>query len=224
MKAEAVLHVREHHSLLAVVEKRALVWLAERMPGFVTSDRLTGLALFSMVLAGAAYWAAGWDRRALPVAVVALALNWFGDSLDGTLARVRNRQRPRYGYYTDHVLDLAGTSFLLAGLGLSRHMSPLVALAVLAAYLTVEAEVFLATHVLRVFRLSFGISGPTELRLILAIGTLYLLYRPCVHIGGLGPFLLFDVGGTVATAALALVFLVSACRNIRALYREEPLP
>jgi len=218
------LHQRENHGLLTIPEKHALIWLAERMPKFVTSDHLTGLGIMGMALAGLAYWAARWDRSALLLVGLALAINWFGDSLDGTLARVRNQQRPRYGYYTDHVLDLLGTSFLLGGLALSGYMSPLIALGLMGAYLMVTAEVFLATHVRKIFRMSFLIFGPTELRIVLTIGTLFLLWKPHVKVAGSGPYLLFDVGGVVAIAGLAAAFLVSAYRNVLALYHEEPLP
>lgn len=218
------LHVREHTSLLAAAEKRLLERLARQMPGWVTPDHLTLLGLCSMLLAGTAYWAASWNRLALLLVVFALALNWFGDSLDGTLARVRNRQRPQYGFYVDHVVDLIGTFFLLGGLALSGFMSPMVALGVLVAYLMVTAEVYLATHVCRVFRLAFMRIGPTELRIILAIGTLYLLYKPWVELGGAGRFLLFDVGGIVSITGLALALTVSAARNTMALYKAETLP
>ena len=144
--------------------------------------------------------------------------------MDGTLARVRNRQRPRYGFYVDHVIDIVGAFFLLGGLALSGYMSPLVALGVLVAFLMVTAEVFLATHVQRVFRLSFLRLGPTELRVLLAVGTLYLLCKPMVYLGSIGPFLLFDVGGIIGIVGLALKLMVSAIRNTRALYFAERLP
>jgi archaetidylinositol phosphate synthase len=154
--------------------------------------------------------------------VISLAANWLGDSLDGTLARVRNCQRPRYGYYVDHVIDLIGTAALLGGLAVSGYMNHMIAIMLLAAFVLVEAEVFLATHVQQVFRLSCFCVGPTELRILLAIGTLYLLYRPWIYLGGKGPFLLFDVGGVVAIAGLFSAFLYSAIRNARVLYRAEP--
>jgi archaetidylinositol phosphate synthase len=218
------IHKRENESLLAAGERRLLELMAEHMPACVTSDHLTLLGLGAMLLAGAAYWAAGWDRRALLVVVLALAINWFGDSLDGTLARVRNRQRPRYGFYVDHVVDLVGTFFLLGGLALSGFMNPLVALGMLAVFLMVEAEVYLATHVRGVFRMSFMRFGPTELRIILAIGTLYLLHDPTVGLGSIGRFLLFDVGGIIAITGMVLAMTVSTVRNTRALYKAEPLP
>ncbi len=217
------LHVREHRSLLAAGEKRVLVWMAQRMPPSVSSDHLTLLGFLGMILSAISFWGAAWDMRALFGVIVGLAVNWFGDSLDGTLARVRGAQRPRYGYYTDHVLDLIGTVGLVSGMAASGFMSPLVALAFLVAYLAVTAEVYLSTHVQRVFRLSFLFFGPTELRILLVTGTLFLFYKPVVKLAGAGPFLLFDVGGAISIAGLAAALLVSAFRNIRALYREEPL-
>ncbi len=217
-------HVREHGSILAGAEKAALAWIAQRLPHWVNSDHLTMLGFAAMLGAGVAYSVANRHPLALIFVVLALALNWFGDSLDGTLARVRNHLRPRYGFYVDHVLDMVGTFFLLGGLALSGYMNPLLALGMLAAYLTAAAEEFLATHVRRVFHLSFLGFGPTELRMILAIGTLYILYRPWVHLGSLGVFRLFDVGGLVAIAGLALKLAVSAVRNTHALYMEERLP
>ncbi|MDR3675321.1 MAG: CDP-alcohol phosphatidyltransferase family protein [Acidobacteriota bacterium] len=217
-------HVREHGSILAGAEKMALVWMAERLPRCINSDHLTLLGFAAMLLAGISYWAANGNPLALLFVVLALILNWFGDSLDGTLARVRNQQRPMYGFYVDHVLDMVGTFFLLGGLALSGYMNPLLALGMLAAYLTAAAEEFLATHVRRVFHLSFLGFGPTELRIILSIGTLYLLYKPWVHLGSWGMFRLFDVGGVVAIAGMALKLVVSAVRNTHALYLAERLP
>ena len=132
-------------SVLAPIEKRTLTWLARRMPGWVNSDHLTGLALFSMLLAGLSYWLARVTPVGLVLVVVFLAVNWFGDSLDGTVARVRGHQRPRYGFYVDHLVDALGAVFLLGGLGLSGYMSPAVACAVLVAYLLLLVETFLAT-------------------------------------------------------------------------------
>jgi phosphatidylglycerophosphate synthase len=219
----ATMHLRSYRSPLAASEKRVLIWLAERTPSRVNSDHLTLLGFFGILLSGFGFWMSAREVGALLLVIAGLALNWFGDSLDGTLARVRRRLRPRYGYYTDHVLDMIGTTTLVIGMALSGFMSPLVALGFLVAYLLVMAEVFLSTHVQKVFRMSFMGFGPTELRIILAIGTLFLFRKPSVKIGGSGPFLLFDVGGVVSIAGLILAFLVSAFRNIRALYREEPL-
>jgi archaetidylinositol phosphate synthase len=159
----------------------------------------------------------------LLLAVAWLGVNWFGDSLDGTLARVRNHQRPRYGFYVDHVVDCFGVLFVLAGLGLSGYMSPMVALGVLIAYFMLSIEIYLATYCLTVFRLSFWGVGPTELRLLLAIGTCVLLAHPRAEIGGRS-YRLFDVGGVTAIVCIGITMVVSVARNARALYRAEPLP
>jgi archaetidylinositol phosphate synthase len=216
-------HIREYDGILAEPERRALLWLAHRIPACINSDHLTLLGLISMLAAGACYWAAKWNRYALAWVVVFLALNWFGDSLDGTLARVRQCQRPRYGYYVDHVIDLAGTAGLLSGLALSGYMNGFIAIALLASFMLVEAEVYLATYVQQIFRLSCFRIGPTELRVVLAIGTLRLLHNPWVHMGGSGPFLLFDIGGIVAIFGLSAAFLYSAIRNGHRLYKAEPI-
>ena len=214
-------HVREHRSILAAAEKRLLIFIAERLPRAINSDHLTSLALAAMGLAGAAFAASRWDRRALWLVVVALALNWFGDSLDGTLARVRRAERPRYGFYVDHVLDIVGTTLLVGGLACSPFMTPAVALALLIAYLLVAGEVFLATAVRGVFRMSVGGVGPTELRIILAAGAMALLRDPHVGIGPL-TVRLFDLGGAIAAAGLLAVFVVSVLRNTTALAVAEP--
>jgi archaetidylinositol phosphate synthase len=215
-------HDRQHGSLLAAAEKRALVWMAGRLPACINSDHLSALGLLSMVGAGLAFWLAGpAPRVGLPLVVFCLVLNWLGDSLDGTVARVRNRQRPRYGFYLDHVIDVAGTTCLLAGLAASGYMSPLVAAAVLVGWLLVASESFLATHARGVFRLSFAGVGPTEVRILLAMGALWLLHGAWVSPFGLGPVRLFDLGGLVAAAGLVIAFVVNAVANTRALYAEE---
>jgi archaetidylinositol phosphate synthase len=190
----AAQHSRLNTGLLAGFEKRTLIRIAERLPLWVNSDHLSAIGLFGMAGAGAAFAAGGTHSNALPLVVVALAVNWFGDSLDGTLARVRMQQRPRYGYYVDHVLDILGTACLFAGLILGGHITPVVALFLLAAYFAVMAEVFLATAARGEFRMSFMGVGPTELRLVLAAGALALMRNPQVSIAGLGSFGLFDVG------------------------------
>ena len=215
-------HVREHHSVLAAAEKRLLVAIAHRLPGAVTSDRLTLLAFGAMVLAGVAYALAADNRLWLWVAMGALVVNWFGDSLDGTVARVRRLERPRYGFYIDHVVDIVGITALIAGLACSGFMNPVIALALLVAYLLVAGEVFLATSVHRVFRMSFAGFGPTELRIVLAVGTYTLRHDPHVSLFGAGPLPLFDVGGIIAAAGLMVAMGISVWRNASYLARLEP--
>lgn len=214
---------RLQRSVLTGLEKRCLLWLAARMPRQVNSDHLTALAFVAMVLAGLSFWLASVTPAGLLLVVLCLAANWFGDSLDGTIARVRGHERPRYGYYVDHVVDVAGTAVLLTGMALSGFMTPLVAAAVLVAYLMVSAEVYLATVSLGTFRMSYWGIGPTELRILLAIGALTLLVRP--HAGVLGhTFLLFDLGGVIAAVGLLGTFVSSAIQHTRRLYDAEPLP
>jgi phosphatidylglycerophosphate synthase len=215
---------RLQHSLLATVEKRTLQWLAVRIPPAIHSDHLTLLALVAMVGAGLSYGLARPPPTAgLLLVIVCLAINWFGDSLDGTLARVRQQQRPRYGYYVDHVVDAVGALCLFGGLALSGFMSPAIAAALLIAYFLLCLEVYLATHSLGEFRMSFFGMGPTELRIVLAVGNLVLLVHPMATIGG-HEYRLFDVGGAAGAAGLAATFVYSAVRNTRALYAAEPMP
>jgi archaetidylinositol phosphate synthase len=213
---------RAQLSLLAPLEKKVLVWLAHRMPAFINSDHLTALGLLSLFGAGLSYWYARYNKAGLVMVCAFLILNWFGDSLDGTLARVRNRQRPRYGFYVDHVVDMFGTLFLLGGLALSGYMSPAVAIGCLLAYFMLTIEVYLATHTIGTFHLSFWKFSPTELRILLAIGSLVLLWRPQAALFGYrAP--LFDVGGAIGIAGMVLMLLVSVARHTVHLYRAEPL-
>jgi archaetidylinositol phosphate synthase len=214
---------RKQLSVLAAIEKRVLVWLAHRMPGWVNSDHLTLLGFVAMAAAGVCYWAAAYDRRWLSAVIVALAVNWFGDSLDGTLARVRNRLRPRYGFYVDHITDAIGTSFLMGGLALSSYMNPFIALGLLIAHFLLSIEVYLTTYTIGDFHLSFWSFGPTELRLLLCIGNLALFYRPVVKLFG-RHFLLFDVGGSIGIAGMALMLVWASIRHTGELYRAERLP
>jgi phosphatidylglycerophosphate synthase len=217
-------YVREHNSLLAKAEKRALIWIAGRLPRSINSDHLSGLGLGAMFAAGLSFAAYQFTPWAAVGVVFCLGANWFGDSLDGTVARVRGHQRPNYGFYVDHVIDVAGSTLLLAGLAMSGLMNPLLAMVLLVAYLLVSAESYLATHAAGVFRMSFLGFGPTELRLLLGAGALKAAVSPTVALGSLGTFNLFDVGGIVGSVGLAIAFVASALRNTRALYLSEPLP
>ena len=212
--------VREHNSVLAASEKRLLIRMAGRLPDWVNSDHLTFTGAAAMLAIGACFWAGG---GALWLVIPLLVLNWFGDSLDGTLARVRRHERPRYGYYVDHVLDAVGFACLFGGLMLGGHMSLPLGLGFLTAYYLLVAEISMATHARGTFRMAFMKVGPTELRILLAGGTIQLMRSPLVTVFG-EQWRLFDLGGAVAIAGLLLAFAVSALRNGAALYREEPLP
>jgi phosphatidylglycerophosphate synthase len=210
-------------SVLAPAERRTLQFLAARMPARINSDHLTALALAAMFGAGLGYWYSSVSWVGLVIAVVCLALNWFGDSLDGTLARYRRHQRPRYGYYVDHVVDAFGALFLLAGLGLSGYMSPYIATGLLVAYFMLSIEVFLAAHVLGEFKITYFQMGPTELRILLAVGTLWLLVHPTAVLFG-HTYRLFDVGGAAGIAGLFVTLLTTTVAHTRKLYLAEPIP
>jgi len=216
-------HIRENRSMLAAAEKRLLVWIARNLPHSINSDQLSALALISMVGAGVSFALISYSPWFAVLIIALLVLNWFGDSLDGTLARVRDQQRPRYGFYVDHVIDLAGTFAVVAGMALSGAMTPAIGFALLAVYVMVAAETFLATHSVGVFRMSFAGFGPTELRLVLAAGAIKVASSPTVELMG-RKFQLLDAGGVVAIIGLGVAFVVSAVRNGAALYRAEPLP
>ncbi|MGB7332648.1 MAG: CDP-alcohol phosphatidyltransferase family protein, partial [Terriglobales bacterium] len=146
---------RVHGSFLAAAEKRTLVWMAERMPEWVNSDHLTLLGFAAQIATGVCYALAAHDRRMLFAAIVCLAVNWFGDSLDGTLARVRQQQRPRYGFYVDHIIDSIGAVAMMGGLALSGFMHPVIAIGLLIAFLLLSIQSYLATYTLGEFHLSF---------------------------------------------------------------------
>jgi len=176
-----------------------------------------------MFLVGVCFAASSRFPQAVFGVPLFLALNWFGDSLDGTLARVRGHQRPRYGFYVDHILDTFGASFVLGGLAMSGHMTPMIAAGFLIAYYILSIEIYLATYCVGRFQMSFWGWGPTELRILLSIGALVLLVKPIVTIAGM-EMPLFDVGGIVGMAGLIITAVISSIGNIRRLYAAEPLP
>jgi archaetidylinositol phosphate synthase len=211
---------REQQSFLAPLEKRCLIWLAQHAPAWVNSDHLTALGLVALLGAGLSYWWARSNPMGLYAVIVCLALNWLGDSLDGTLARVRNRQRPRYGFYVDHVVDAFGALFLLGGLGLSGFMSERIALGLLISYLMLSIEVYLATYTLGTFQISFWKFSPTELRILLAIGSVALLRHPDAHLAGTD-WRLFDIGGAAGIAGMGIMLVAATVKHTRALYKAE---
>jgi archaetidylinositol phosphate synthase len=217
-------HNRIHGSISAGIEKRLLVWIAQRLPLWINSDHLTLLGLLALFAAGLSYAYSRWNRSALWLVIFFLALNWFGDSLDGTLARVRQHLRPHYGFYVDHICDAFGTLFLIGGMAASGYMTALVAAALLIAYFLLSIEVYLATYTLGEFKISYLGFGPTELRIIIAVGNLAVLFDDAeVHLAG-RTWLLFDVGAAVAIVSLVIILLATTVRHARALYRQEPLP
>jgi phosphatidylglycerophosphate synthase len=211
---------REMNGFTARAEKKLLLRLAAALPDGVTPDQLTVLGLLGMLLSGAAYALSGRNPLLLHVANFGLVLNWFGDSLDGTLARFRGKLRPRYGFYVDHVIDAFGATAVLGGLAMSGLMSPVIAASLLVTYLLYSVHMYLQTHVLGRFWLSFGRVGGTELRIILMAVNLAVLAWPVVELGGLRVRLLdgvFALGGI----GLAWALLTAVARTTRALYDLE---
>lgn len=211
---------RIHTSLTAEVEKRLLTWMAQRTPAAINPDHLTAMAFISQLLAGAAYASASRAPWALWLVNGFLLLNWLGDSLDGTLARVRHRQRPRYGFYVDHIADTFGALALMAGLGCSGYVHWPVAVGMLVGFYVLSIESYLATYTIGRFHLSFGLFGPTEIRILLAVGNAVVSRNPFAEIGG-HTFLLFDLGGAVALAGMAVMTAATAVKHTAALYRLE---
>jgi archaetidylinositol phosphate synthase len=214
--------LRVHKSLTAGVEKRALIWMARRVPADIGPDHLTVLGFASQVFAGVAYALAALDSRALWLVNLFIALNWLGDSLDGTLARVRDQQRPRYGFYVDHIADTFGALALVAGLACSGFVHWQIAAGMLLGFYILSIESYLATYAIGHFHLSHGVFGPTEIRILLAIGNLVLLMHPYADIAG-HRVLLFDAGGAVAIVGMAVMAVGATVQHTLVLSREETL-
>ena len=209
--------------LLARHEQRALEWLARRVPARVQPDHLTALGVLAAVGIAAAYLLSNRDPTWLWAASGLLVVHWLGDSLDGTLARVRRTERPRYGYYLDHLVDAVATGLIGLGLGLSPHMLLVTGLVIVLAYLVLSINTYLETQVFGTFALGYGGVGPTEARLALvALNTAIALgVGTSVTVEGLGIGVLDAVG--LAGAAVMLAALgVRAARNLRRLAAAEP--
>jgi archaetidylinositol phosphate synthase len=209
-------------SFTAATERKALLWLAARIPPSINSDHLTLLGFMAMFLAGCSYALARWNPWGLLLATVCLALNWFGDSLDGTLARVRNHQRPRYGFYVDHMIDSFGALFLMGGLAVSGYIDWRIAMGLLVAFLLLSIESYLASYTLGIFRLSFAKFGPTEIRILLGVANTVLFFLPSARISG-WTARLFDIGGAIAIVAMTAMAIFAAVTHTLALYRQETL-
>src|SRR5262245_28783468 len=214
---------RQAKFLVARFEQWALPRIAARLPRWVLPDHLTGLGIVAATFIMICYMKSNVDRRWLWGAIVGLVLHWFGDSLDGTLARVRRIQRPRYGFYLDHLTDAYSTVVLGLGLGFSPFMLLSVALAGVVAYLVLSINVYLETYIFGVFRYGYGVLGPTEARLLLiALNLTALFISPL-------PFTLYgvqmtayDIGGVAVTLLMIGLLLRRAFRNLGELAKAEP--
>ncbi|MBV8053334.1 MAG: CDP-alcohol phosphatidyltransferase family protein [Acidobacteriaceae bacterium] len=211
---------RIQQSIVSGPEQRIMIWLARHTPSGINSDHLTALGFISQCLAGVCYAVARFHPYALILGIVFLGLNWLGDSLDGNLARFRNRQRPRYGFYVDHITGTVGAFFLMGGMALSGYVHPEIAIGMLVAFLMLSIESYLATYTIGKFQLSYWKFGPTEIRILLAIGNVALLAHPTIRIAG-HRMLLFDFGGIIAIAGMGVMLVISAIRHTVQLYRQE---
>jgi phosphatidylglycerophosphate synthase len=201
--------------VLAVPEARVLEWIARRLPRAVKPDYLTALGVLASIGIATAYVLSNGDKTWLWAASALLVVHWLGDSLDGTLARVRKSERPRYGFYLDHLVDAFATAAIGIGLGLSPYMLLAVGLAIVVAYLILSINTYLETHAFGTFTLGYGLLGPTEARLILiAVNTLLVL-----EVVGNG---VLDVLGMTLAAAMIVALVVRAGRNLRRLAELEP--
>ncbi len=214
---------RELTFLLAGPERRLLRWIAAHLPRWVTSDQLTTLGVVAATAVGIAYALSGNHHGWLWVASAMLIVQWFGDSLDGTLARVRHTERPRYGYYLDHVVDAYATAVIGLGLGLSPYVTFGIALGLVVVYLVLSINVYLESTVFGAFRLAYGSLGPTEMRLILiAINTGLAVQSELLGPGALRVRIVADALFAAAGLAMLAMLAVRFARNLRALAQLEP--
>jgi phosphatidylglycerophosphate synthase len=210
---------REKTFLLARPEGRVLEWIARRLPAWVMPDHLTALGVLAAIGIAVAYALSNQDPVWLWAASGLLVVHWLGDSLDGTLARVRKAERPRYGYYLDHLVDAIATALIGIGLGLSPYMLLATGLVLVIAYLVLSINTYLETNTLGVFSLGYGRLGPTEARVgLVAINTVLALGIVPTALGmGLLDFVVLGIAAVMIGA-----LLVRAFRNLRELARLEP--
>ncbi len=212
-------------SILNGLEKKALVWMAERQPGWVTSDFLTYLGVAAAVLYALFCWLANFNVNFFWASSFCLVLNWYGDSLDGTLARVRNTQRPKYGFFIDHSLDALTTCLFCIGLGLSPLMGLSISLFILAGYLCMSIYTYLSTIIMGQFRLTYGGLGPTEVRLVIIGVCILYIYNP---FGNLSfdfcgsQWSVFDCIGALVAVILFSIYIISLAVDLRKLAKIDP--
>lgn len=228
-KADAV---RIQTSVLNAAEKKVLVWLAQRQPRWMTSDILTYIGTFGAIVIAAGYILSAWNPAFLWISSMGFIINWYGDSLDGTLARVRNLQRPVYGYYLDHTIDAINEVIIFVGVGLSGLIHLEIALLALVMYLLMTINVSINAHLKKEFRLTYAKMGPTEFRIIMIIiNTLFALVRPLREFSH--EFVLFghdlvfgalDYIGVVIVLILAVLHLAEVRKDVRDYAEMDPMP
>ena len=228
-KADAV---RIQTSVLNAIEKKVLVWLAKRQPEWMTSDILTYIGVFGAIVITAGYILSVRNINFLWLSSLGFIINWYGDSLDGTLARVRNTQRPVYGYYLDHTIDAMNEVMIFVGVGLSGLIHLEIALLALVMYFLMTINVSINAHLKKEFRLTYASMGPTEFRIVMIIiNTLFALIPPlrefshnitlCGHEFTFGAL---DYIGIVIIIVLVLMHLTTVIKDIRDYAKMDPMP
>lgn len=228
-KADAV---RIQTSVLNALEKKVLVYLAERQPKWMTSDILTYLGTFGAVVIAAGYILSARNINFLWLSSLGFMINWYGDSLDGTLARVRKTQRPIYGYYLDHTVDAVNEVMIFIGVGLSGLMHLEIALLALVMYLLMTINVSINAHLKKEFKLTYASMGPTEFRIIMIIiNTLFVLIRPLRDFshtftlyGHMFTLRALDYIGSVIVVILIILHLTTVRKDIKDYAKMDPMP
>jgi archaetidylinositol phosphate synthase len=215
-------HKRINDIMLGPLERPALRWLASRMPLWITPDILTGLGVFASVIICISYWLTLYNHNFLWLASFGLVLNWFGDSLDGNLARFRNIERPKYGYFIDHTVDALSELLIGIGIGLSPFVRFDLALLALVSYLLMSVLVYITTYVKGVFRISFSKVGPTEIRLIIILSNtlIYFIGNPSFTFS-LGTYTIYDCIAVLFSVVLFTVFIVITLKQAIELAKLE---
>ena len=187
-------HRRINDILLGPLERPAIAWLVRHLPSWVTSDHLTLLGFLAAVLIGVSYWLTNFDARYLWLANLGFLLNWFGDSLDGSLARYRKLERPKYGFFIDHTVDIISEVSIFIGIGLSPYVDFEIALIALVGYLCMSNLVYITTSVKGEFKISYGSLGPTEARVIAMIANaiVFFIGNPMINLP-IGDFYLYNL-------------------------------
>ncbi|MFQ5636480.1 MAG: CDP-alcohol phosphatidyltransferase family protein [bacterium] len=207
-------HKRTNDILLGRLERPAVKWLAAHMPRWVTPDMLTGLGFLAAILTGLSYWLTTFDKSFLWLASFGLLINWFGDSLDGSLARYRKIERPKFGYFIDHTMDAIEQLFIIIGLGLSPYVRFRFALLALTGYYLMSIHTYITTYVSDIFKLSYGRFGPTEIRVIVILANTFMFFVGIPTMDSLfGTVTLYDMMCLLISSALIFIFIVSTWKQ-----------
>lgn len=220
---KSVSHKRVNDILLGPLERPALKWLAEHMPNWVTPDHMTILGVIASLIIFISYWLTTYNENFLWLASFGFVLNWFGDSLDGNLARFRHIERPKYGYFIDHTVDAFSELVIGLGIGLSPYVRFDIALMALIGYMLMSVFVYITTYVKGIFKISFSKIGPTEFRLMLVIANtiIYFVGNPVVDLPIVNKVTIYDALGIIVAVTLLILFIVSTIVQAVELSRLE---